>query len=428
MTSTQGIVVALGGEKRFGTLVTEDAPRHMLELGFHPLVWYALRTLERGGVRDVFLVAAGEENAAVFREWLADSYRGACDVAVLAAPEDADTADAVRAARDRLVSDAVVVVHGDLVTGVSPRALLAAHARRGAVLTSLLAPRRPWCPVETKSGRPPKNAHYVGLAADGETLLFVGDDADVDKVLKLRRPVLRAAPDVDVRADLLQAGMFVFDVRALLDLLEAKPHFRSLRADVVPALTRRAASADASAKAATRDDDQNQNLKPKPRRRLARRPCLAHVSDEAEYCAAVDTVAPAYVEVSREVASSAPGDAAHLIGRAASKYDNFVDPGVVIGAKSTVGPGCVVRRDARLGEKCSVKRSVVGEGASVGAGVKIVNSIVMPRATIEDGCVVQGCVVGPRAVVGAGTTLRECVVRAEAEVEEGEDLRAETLK
>ena len=115
MTSTQGIVVALGGEKRFGTLVTEDAPRHMLELGFHPLVWYALRTLERGGVRDVFLVAAGEANAAVFREWLADSYRGACDVAVLAAPEDADTADAVRAARDRLVSDAVVVVHLSLI-------------------------------------------------------------------------------------------------------------------------------------------------------------------------------------------------------------------------------------------------------------------------------------------------------------------------
>ena len=263
---------------------------------------------------------------------------------------------------------------------------------------------------------------------DGAVHSHPGDDADVDKVLKLRRPVLRAAPDVDVRADLLQAGMFVFDVRALLDLLDAKPHFRSLRADVVPALTRRAASADASAKAEARDDDQNQNLKPKPRRRLARRPCLAHVSDEAEYCAAVDTVAPAYVEVSREVASSAPGDAAHLIGRAASKYDNFVDPGVVIGAKSTVGPGCVVRRDARLGEKCSVTRSVVGEGASVGAGVKIVNSIVMPRATIEDGCVVQGCVVGPRAVVGAGTTLRECVVRAEAEVEEGEDLRAETLK
>ena len=428
MTSTRGIVVALGGEKRFGTLVTEDAPRHMLELGFHPLVWYALRTLERGGVRDVFLVAAGEANAAVFREWLADSYRGACDVAVLAAPEDADTADAVRAARDRLVSDAVVVVHGDLVTGVSPRALLAAHARRGAVLTSLLAPRRPWCPVETKSGRPPKNAHYVGLAADGETLLFVGDDADVDKVLKLRRPVLRAAPDVDVRADLLQAGMFVFDVRALLDLLDAKPHFRSLRADVVPALTRRAASADASregggarrrskSKSETETSTTSRSA-PLPRARLGRGGVLRGGGHGR----------PRVRGGEPRGASSAPGDAAHLIGRAASKYDNFVDPGVVIGAKSTVGPGCVVRRDARLGEKCSVKRSVVGEGASVGAGVKIVNSIVMPRATIEDGCVVQGCVVGPRAVVGAGTTLRECVVRAEAEVEAGEDLTAETLK
>ena len=64
------------------------------------------------GVRDVFLVAAGEANAAVFREWLADSYRGACDVAVLAAPEDADTADAVRAALLPQLRDALRVFLG----------------------------------------------------------------------------------------------------------------------------------------------------------------------------------------------------------------------------------------------------------------------------------------------------------------------------
>ena len=129
----------------------------------------------------------------------------------------------------------------------------------------------------------------------------------------------------------------------------------------------------------------------------------------------------------RQVASPAVNDAAHLIGRNPSKYENFVETSVAIGAKSTIGPGCIVADAVTLAEKCSVKRSVIGEGCSIGTGVKIINSILMPRATVEDGCTVQGCVVGPRAVVGAGTSLRECLVAAEYEVEEGDDIRAETL-
>ena len=42
----------------------------MLELGFKPMVFYALQTLEQGGVRDVVLVAAGERAAAQFADWV----------------------------------------------------------------------------------------------------------------------------------------------------------------------------------------------------------------------------------------------------------------------------------------------------------------------------------------------------------------------
>ena len=152
---------------------------------------------------------------------------------------------------------------------------------------------------------------------------------------------------------------------------------------------------------------------------------LAYLAPDAAYCARAETLAPAYSEMARELAAA--DAAAHLLGRAPSKYENFVDTTVVIGARATVGPGCIVGKDAALGEKCSVKRSVVGEGANVGNGAKLINSVVMPRAVVEDGCVVQGCVVGPRAVVGAGTSLRECLVAAEYEVDEGEDFRGETL-
>lgn len=430
----------------------------MLDVGFHPMVWYPLQTMEKGGVRQVFLVAAGDASAATFSAWASESWKGKCEIVVVAAPEDADTADALRAVAPRLRGPTVVVAAGDLVTDVRLDDVLAAHVRRGAVATALLARRRAWNPVDTKTGRPPKGAHYIGLS-DENHLLFMGDEEDVDKVLKIRRPTLRRAPAVTIRTDLIDAQLYALDVAVATALLEAKPHMRSLQLDVVPALVRRqfdaatgagsnaavgagaGAVAGAACSAAEEDDgfmravfgEGGEAAAGRARApggesfAAAARPCVAFVAAEEAYCARADTAAPAYVEISREVASSAPADAGHLAGRTPSKYDNFVESSVSIGSKSTIGPGCIVGAEVTLGEKCSVKRSVIGKGASVGTGVKLINSVVMPRATVEDGCTVQGCVIGPRAVIGAGTTLRECLVEAEYEVEEGEDIRAETL-
>ena len=105
--------------------------------------------------------------------------------AFLRRAEDADTADALRAAMPTANPDAQVlaVVAGDLVTDVRLSDVLATHVRGGAVATCLLAKRRAWNGLDMKVGRPPKGAHYVGLAND--RLLLMADEADVDKVLKL---------------------------------------------------------------------------------------------------------------------------------------------------------------------------------------------------------------------------------------------------
>jgi translation initiation factor eIF-2B subunit gamma len=293
-----------------------------------------------------------------------------------------------------------------------------------------------------KVGRPPKGAHYVGLS--GDKLLLMADEEDVDKVLKLRRPMMNRVSDFVVHTDLLDAQLYVLDKNEVSNLLEQKRHMTSLQLDVIPALVRRqfapksdqvgkSSAAESNGADANADDGglmeavfgvdkENKDVKGEG----APRPCCAHLAPDDAYCARVDTVVPALLEVSREIADGAV--AAHLNGRRMSKYENFVDPTVVIGGKSTIGPGCIVGGGTSFGEKCSVKRSVVGAGCSVGSGVKLVNCVVMNRATIEDGATVQGSVIGPRAVIGSGASLRECAVQAEYEVEEGDDLRSETLQ
>ena len=326
--------------------------------------------------------------------------------------------------------------------------MVATHARCGAVATCLLAKRRAWNGLDMKVGRPPKGAHYVGLAND--RLLLMADEEDVDKVLKLRRPMLSRERDLVVHTDLLDTQLYVLDKARVRALLDAKPRMTSLQLDVIPALVRRqfkpgsegGGAPPASRRPETSNSDGLMDAvfgaaashhaasshDAPPTHHPAPAPCCAHLAPDDAYCARVDTVVPALLEVSREIASSNPGDAAHLNGRKMSKYENFVDPTVAIGGKSAIGPGCIVGAGTSFGEKCSVKRSVVGAGCHVGDGVRLVNCVVMNRATIEDGATVQGSVIGPRAVIGAGASLRECLVEAEFEVEEGDDVRSETLQ
>ena len=68
---------------------------------------------------------------------------------------------------------------------------------------------------------------------------------------------------------------------------------------------------------------------------------------------------------------TAPGLAEVLLGSAPELHSS-----VSVGNKSSVAPGCVVGRGSVLGQKCSVKRTVIGAGCQVGNNVKVRRRIV----------------------------------------------------
>jgi translation initiation factor eIF-2B subunit gamma len=170
------------------------------------------------------------------------------------------------------------------------------------------------------------------------------------------------------------------------------------------------------------------------------------LADSNAYCVRVDSLR-AYLEVNRELAS--PADAGHLTGLSLSKHENYLGREVDIGAKSAVGFACIVGWGSKLGDKCTMKRSVMGRRCRTGSGVKIVNSVIHDGAAVcaapsivtrpdvrricsdvvlEDGVQLQGCVVGRGVVLGAGASLRECHVAAAAVVPAGAEHRSESLQ
>ena len=67
-----------------------------------------------------------------------------------------------------------------------------------------------------------------------------------------------------------------------------------------------------------------------------------------------------------------PQLALHLLGPPTNpRHDNWVDPGVKLGAKTTVGAGCIIGPGTAIGDKGSVKRSVVGSDCRIGTNAKV---------------------------------------------------------
>lgn len=128
---------------------------------------------------------------------------------------------------------------------------------------------------------------------------------------------------------------------------------------------------------------------------------------ESAFCSRVDSLR-AYVELNRDLALP---EAGHITGLPLNKaYDNFVHAQVELGAKSAVGPGCIVGFGCKLGDRATLKRSVMGRRCRVGSSAKVSNCVVHDDVTIGDGAQVQGSVIGSGAVLGAGCVLRDCYV------------------
>ncbi|KAJ3220054.1 hypothetical protein HK099_004465 [Clydaea vesicula] len=55
-----------------------------------------------------------------------------------------------------------------------------------------------------------------------------------------------------------------------------------------------------------------------------------------------------------------------------------------VAEKSQIGVDSMIGDDTKIGERCSVKRSVIGAHCSIGKNVKISDSVIHDYVTIED--------------------------------------------
>lgn len=430
----QVVVLAGGDSKNLSPLVSQEIPKPLLPVANRPVLSYVLELLEASNLKDLIVVVEGEDVALRVGGWISSAYVDRLHVEVAAVPEEAGTAGALRAVAHHLTAKDILVVSGDLVSDVPPGAVAATHRRLGAVVTALLCNTPVSGPPESGSsvgkdkGRKFPRVNIVGLDHTRQYLLHVEAGAEVGKDIKIHKSILQANGQLEIRADLMDAHMYTFQRTILQEVLDQKEMFHSIKHDVFPYLVRTQLRSEVLDKGATKNGLNGaayslNSLDPAVEILTNRtHKCCAYIANKSKYCSRLNSV-QAFCDINRDVV----GEAGHLSGYSFSAQNNIVHASAELGSKTTVGPQCMLDEGSKLGDKCSVKRSVIGRHCRIGSNVKIFNSVVMNHVTIEDGCFIQGSVICSNVQLQERVVLKDCQVGAGYVLTAGSEYKSEPL-
>ncbi|KAF8039641.1 hypothetical protein BT93_B1999 [Corymbia citriodora subsp. variegata] len=370
MMDFQVVVLAGGFSKKLVPLVSKEVPKALLPVANRPVLSYVLELLEQSNLKDLIVVVEGEDAALLVGGWISGAFVDRLHVEVAAVPEDIGTAGALRAIAHHLTAKDILVVSGDLVSDVPPGAVAAAHRRHNAVVTAMLCSAPVSGPAESGSSvvkdKTKKAGRYnlIGLDHSKQFLLYIATGAELEKDLRIQKSILRAVGEMEIRADLIDAHLYAFKRTVLQEILDQKDTFQSLKEDLLPYLVR---------------------------------------------------------------SQLVVGEVNHLSGYSFSSHHNIINPSVKLGSKTTVGPHCMLGEGSQMGDKCSIKRSVIGRHCRIGSNVKIFNSIVMNHVTIGDGCSIHGSVICSNVQLQERVVLKDCQVGAGFVVIAGGEYKGESL-
>jgi mannose-1-phosphate guanylyltransferase len=338
-------VILVGGEGTRLRPLTSTVPKPVVPLVDRPFIAYMLEWLHRHGVDDV-VMSCGFLATSV-RNVLGDGSRFGVRLRFVEEPEPRGTAGALKYAGDFL-DERFLMLNGDVLTDLDLTAQIAQHEATGAIGTLALVP------VED-----PANYGLVRCGDDHAVLEFIEKPSGDQKLI----------------TNLISAGAYVLE-RSVLDLIPADANV-SIEREVWPRLV---------------GDG------------------LYGFADRASYWLDIGTP-ERYLRGTFDILEGNVRTA--VAERLGDGYIAVADDALVAGRvipPAVVERGCSIAADAHVGSLV-----VLGEGVSVGAGASIERSVVLNGAEIGAGCKLRDCIVaagariGDRTVVSGGAVLGEGV-------------------
>src|SRR3954447_17131100 len=336
-------VILVGGEGTRLRPLTTTVPKPVVPLVDRPFIVYMLEWLKEHGVTDV-VMAMGYLPTAV-RNVLGDGSAYGLRIRYVEEPDPRGTAGALKFC-ESLLDERFLMLNGDVLTDIDLSSQIAQHERTGAVGTLALAPVAD-----------PSAYGLVRLEDDNAVREFVekpsADQVDTNMISAgayvLERSILELVPpdrnvsiEREVWPQLVGDGLYGFPAQAYWLDIGTPERYLQGTFDIIEG-----------------------NVETHVRERLG----------------------DGYLSVSED---------AHISGRVIPPA--VVERGCDVGAGAHVGSLVVLGERVSVGEHARIERSVVMQGAEIGAG-----------CVLSDCIVAAGARIGDRTVVSGGAVLGECV-------------------
>jgi mannose-1-phosphate guanylyltransferase len=344
-------VILVGGEGTRLRPLTSTVPKPVVPLVDRPFVVYMLEWLARHGVDDV-VMSCGFLATSV-RDVLGDGSRFGLTLTFVEEPEPRGTAGALKYA-EAFLRDRFLMLNGDVLTDLDLSAQIAQHERTGARGTLALVPVSD-----------PTAYGLVRVREDGAVKEFV------------EKP---SADEIDT--NLISAGAYVLE-RDVVDLIEPGRNV-SIEREIWPQLVGDGLYGFA-ADAYWLDIGT-------PERYLQG---TFDILEGNVRTAVAERLGSGYLAIADQVEAD---------GRIVPPA--IVERGCTIAAGAHVGSLVVLGEDVTVGARSTIERSVVLDGARIGADCQLRDCIVAAAVSVGDGTVVSGgAVIGEGVSVGAENTL-----------------------
>ncbi|XP_007077353.2 translation initiation factor eIF-2B subunit gamma isoform X1 [Panthera pardus] len=430
----QAVVMAAGGGSRM-TDLTSSIPKPLLPVGNKPLIWYPLNLLERVGFEEVIVITTRDVQKALSAEF---KMKMKLDVVCITDEADKGTADSLRQIYPKLKTD-VLVLSCDLITDVALHEVVDLFRAHDASLAMLM--RKGQDGLEQVPGQKGKKKtveqrDFIGVDSTGKRLLFMANEADLDEELVIKGSILQKHPRIHFHTGLVDAHLYCLK-KYVVDFLMENKSITSIRSELIPYLIRKQFS---SASSQQGQEEKEEDLKKKELKSLdiysfikedntltfapydacwnvcrgdrwedlskSQVRCYVHIMKEG-LCSRVSTLG-LYMEANRQVPKllsvlcpeeSLVHSSAHIV----SKH--------LVGVDSLIGP------DTQVGEKSSIKHSVIGSSCVLRDRVTITNCLLMNSVTVEEGSSIQGSIICNNAVIEKGTDIKNCLIGSGQRIE-----------
>ncbi|KAK3091820.1 hypothetical protein FSP39_022900 [Pinctada imbricata] len=446
----QPIVMAGGPGSRLSDL-TVKCPKALLPIGNKPMVWYTINMLEKAGFEEAIVVVQ-EEHCEEIKNQLMDICAVKIRLDFFSLDDDeAGTADVLRilGEKDKIKRD-ILILSCDLITDVSLHNVANIHRTYDASATLLLSqlPSQYYdVPAPGVKSKKRLEKDFFGFDEKGERILFLTSEADVEESIEMKKSILRKHPCINIKTKLTDCFMY-FMKKWVIDYLIEYKTISDLKGELIPHLVRKQflkpkksdkdlPKPDQSVIVETTKADilsfsKSEEYADEIRSmstwidhrgdmedcfHCSKIRCYAYLQNEG-VCLRANTLS-SYSESNKQVGMGPVKRKVQKIFSAldiGKDKDVHIHPSATIKEKSQVGADCLVAEGALIGERVSIKKSVVGKHCKIEDKVKITNSVIMDHVTVKEGSNVQGSIISAHSLIGEKCDLKDCIVGNEQHV------------